>query len=56
LTLGYDYQINDSWKVGGRFHFGFVDIKKDDFFNTNTFENNVNVKLSVTHDIFNFKF
>jgi hypothetical protein len=56
LTLGYDYQINDSWKVGGRFHFGFVDIKKDDFFNANTFENNVNVKLSLTHDIFNFKF
>lgn len=56
LTLGYDYQLNDAWRVGGRINYGFVDVTKDDYFNANVFDNNIHINLSVTHDIFNYKF
>ena len=56
LTLGYDYQLNDTWRVGGRINYGFVDVTKDDYFNANVFDNNLHINLSVTHDIFNYKF
>lgn len=56
LTLGYAYQLSDAWRVEGRINYGFVDITKNDYFNANVSDNNLHINLSVTHDIFNYKF
>lgn len=56
LTFGYNYEIRDNWKLGARINYGLTDVAKDDIFNSNTFDNNLNIRLLLTYDLFESKF
>ncbi|MFK7947988.1 MAG: outer membrane beta-barrel protein [Saprospiraceae bacterium] len=55
LTLGYDYEIRDGWKLGTRINYGLTDVAKNNVFDNNTFDNNLNIRLLLTCDLLEFK-
>lgn len=56
VTLGYDYEIMSGWKIGTRINYGLNDIAKNDIFNNNTLDNNLNIKVILTCDLLELKF
>lgn len=56
LTLGYDYEIRQGWRLGTRINYGLTDAAKNNVFNNNTFDNNLNIRLLLTCDLLEFRF
>jgi len=51
-TLGYDYEVQEGWKVGARLNYGLRDVTKNNIFNNNVFDNNISFRLIMTCDLF----
>ena len=56
LTVGYDYEVKKGWRLGTRINYGLTDVAKNNIFNNNTFDNNLNIRLLLTCDLLEFKF
>lgn len=51
LTFGYEYEVNNKWRVGTQFNYGLMDVAKNEIFKSNTFDNDVNVRILLTYNL-----
>jgi hypothetical protein len=54
LVAGYEFEVKPAISIGARLNYGFIDITDDAYFNIQSFDNNVQVRVYLTISPFQF--
>lgn len=54
LVGGYEFNFNPKWNVGLRLNYGLTDVTNNDYFGTDSFDNNVQLRVYLKYVPFNF--
>lgn len=54
LVAGYEYLLMPNWSIGGRVNYGLTDITKNDYFKSNSYDNNMQFRIYVKYSPFRF--
>ena len=54
LVAGYEYSIKSRWNIGMRVNYGLLDVTNNDYFQNDSFDNNMQLRVYLKYSPFRF--